>query len=57
MPGIKIHRSTVFTVGSSKLIECFDTIRPRAVAGSGCSGAALRLLCALVFANKEDMCL
>lgn len=58
MPGIKIRGPAAFTVGSGKLTECFGAIRHRPGAHSGfCCSATQRLPCALVFANKEDVCL
>lgn len=56
MPGINARASAEFTIGDGKLIERFKSPGRLPVTG-GCPGAALRLPCAFVFANKGDMCL
>lgn len=56
MSDINARASAVFTIGGSQLIDYFKALGHRE-AHDSCPGAALRLPCAFVFANKEDMCL
>ena len=54
MPDIKVRASAMFTVGNGKLIEYFKSPDLAPMAG-GYPCTAVRLPCAFVFANKEDM--